>query len=280
MIAALAALVAVLPFAAGDTGMPYAIVPTAGERSGLADRLVADLRSSGRSAVLGVVSCGDTACARRAGAALGARKVVFGTVTRYMALIWSAQAQMVDVRTGHVDGPYDVGYKGDYDALDHGFDALAATLDRRLAAANGRAAVGRAAPRFVVDGLDGREISLDSFRGRPLVINVFAAWCGSCREELPRFARAYARYADRVAFLAVDEQEGPSVARSFAHRMGVRFPIAVDDGPMAAAYGAIAIPETIVIDARGTVRMLSVGEIGEDALERAITRVAAPGGNV
>jgi peroxiredoxin len=187
---------------------------------------------------------------------------------------------MVDVRTGHIDGPYDIGYKGDYDALDHGLDALAVALDGRLPAAGGRAAVGRPAPPFVVDGLDGREISLARFRGRPLVINVFAAWCGSCREELPRFARAYARYADRVAFLAVDEQEGPSVARAFAHRMGVRFTIAVDDGPMAAAYGATAIPETIVIDARGTVRAISIGEVSEDALEHAVARVASPGGNV
>src|SRR6202042_3262397 len=102
-----------------------AIVPTAAERGGLADRLITDFRSTRRSAVRGRVACDDAACARRAGAAIGARSVVFGTVTRYMALIWSAQAQMVDVRTGHVDGPYDVGYKGDYDALDHGIDVLA-----------------------------------------------------------------------------------------------------------------------------------------------------------
>lgn len=278
MIALLAAAIAVLPFAAGDTGMPYAIVPTAAERGGLADRLVSDLRGQGMSAVRGQATCSDVACARRAGAALGARHVVFGTVTRYMALIWSAQAQLVDVGSGRVDGPYDVGYKGDYDALDHGFDALAVALDRRLAA-SGPAAVGDPAPAFVVDALDGHEISLATFRGRPLVINVFAAWCGSCREELPRFERAYARYRTRIAFLAVDEQEGPSVARAFAHRLGVRFPVAVDDGPMAAAYGARAIPETIVVDARGIVRAISVGTISEDALERALARVASPGGN-
>ncbi len=276
--AALAALVAVLPFAAGETGMPYAVVPTAAERGGLADRLVADLRSAGRRAVRGASACGDAACARRAGAALGARDVVYGTVTRYMALIWGAQARMVDVRTGRVDGPYDIGYKGDYDALDRGFDALAVALDHRLATVAGRAAVGRPAPPFLVDALDGRELSLDTFRGRPLVINVFASWCASCRDELPRFVRAYARHAN-VAFLAIDEQEGPSVARTFAHHMGVRFAIAVDGGPMAAAYGASTIPETIVIDRHGIVRTISRGAIGEDALERALARVASPGRN-
>jgi thiol-disulfide isomerase/thioredoxin len=277
--AALAGLVAVLSFAAGDTGMPDAVAPTAAERGGLADHLAAGLRADGLRVVRGVSACSDAACAQRAGAALGARVVVYGTVTRAMALIWSAQAQLLDVRSGRVGGTFDIGYKGDYDALDHGIGPLADALDRRIAAAPaGRAAVGRPAPPFVVDALDGHEISLDAYRGRPVVINVFAAWCGSCRAELPRFVRAQAKYGSRVAFLAVDEQEGPSVARTFAHRLGVRFPIALDDGPMAAAYGASAIPETIVIDAHGIVRAISRGTIAEDALDRAVARVANPGG--
>lgn len=133
MIAAvLAAAVVVLPFAAGDTGMPYSIVPSTAERAGLADRLAGDMRARGLRVVRGATACEDDACARRAGAALGARTVVFGTATRYMALIWGASTDIVDVRTGRVDGPYAVGYKGDYEALRHGIDDLAVALDRRL----------------------------------------------------------------------------------------------------------------------------------------------------
>lgn len=129
---ALAAAVAVLPFAAGDTGMPYSIVPTAAERSGLTDRLAGGMRAGGVRIVRGTTACDDAPCARRAGAALGARTVVFGTATRYMAMIWGASTDIVDVRTGRVDGPYNVGYKGDYEALRYGIDDLAAALDRRL----------------------------------------------------------------------------------------------------------------------------------------------------
>jgi cytochrome c biogenesis protein CcmG, thiol:disulfide interchange protein DsbE len=282
--AVLAAAIAVLPFAAGDNGMPYAIAPTPAERAGLADRLAVDLRRGGVRVVLGGASCDDAACARRAGAALGARRVVYGTATRYMALIWGASTDVVDVRTGRVDGPYSVGYKGDYDSLRNGIDDLAAALAPRLNApartARARtaksAAVGRRAPRFVVDSLDGRELTLDSFRGRPLVINVFASWCPPCREELPRFVRAHARHSPRVAFLGIDEQESPTIARAFARSMKLAFPVALDEGPMMAAYGAASIPETIVIDAHGIVREIDRGPLAEAALERALALVDVP----
>lgn len=133
MIAAvIAAAIAVLPFAAGDTGMPYSIAPSLAERTGLADRLAGDLRARGVRVVRATAACGDDACARRAGAALGAETVVFGTATRYMAMIWGASTDIIDVRTGRVDGPYAVGYKGDYEALRYGIDDLAVALDRRL----------------------------------------------------------------------------------------------------------------------------------------------------
>ncbi|MEO7039943.1 MAG: TlpA disulfide reductase family protein [Candidatus Elarobacter sp.] len=298
----LAAAVAVLPFAAGDTGMPYSIAPTAAERTGLADRLAGDMRAHGVRVVRGAAACDDAVCARHAGMALGARSVVFGTATRYMAMIWGASTDIVDVRSGRVEGPYAVGYKGDYEALRFGIDDLAAALNRRLAspahrtavgrlaaparreppetrAASKSAAVGKPAPRFLVDGLDGGELSLETFRGRPLVINVFASWCGSCREELPRFVRAHAKHEAQVAFLAIDEQESPSIARAFARRMGLAFRVGLDDGPLMAAYGARTIPETIVIDARGIVRAIVHGPVAETVLERALVRVETPRGS-
>jgi cytochrome c biogenesis protein CcmG/thiol:disulfide interchange protein DsbE len=279
-----AAAIAVLPFAAGDNGMPYAILPTPAQRAGLADRLAVDLRRGGVRVVRGGVSCDDALCARRAGAALGARTVVYGTATRYMALIWGASTDVVDVRSGRVQGPYSVGYKGDYDSLRNGIDDLAAALVPRLSApartprarSAKSAAVGRRAPPFVVDALDGRELTLDAFRGRPLIINVFASWCGPCREELPRFVRAHARHGSRVAFLGIDEQESPTVARAFARSMRLAFPVAVDEGPMMAAYGAASIPETIVIDAHGIVREIDRGPMSEAALERALALARAP----
>jgi hypothetical protein len=125
---ALAILVGVLNFAPGDPGLPYAVTPTAPQLSALGSRLAHDLRAAGTPARHIGVTCDDAACARRAGAAYHVSRVVFSSATRHMAMIWTAQASVVDVASGQVSGPYDIGYKGDYDALAAGLDTLANAL--------------------------------------------------------------------------------------------------------------------------------------------------------
>ena len=128
MQAALAMLVGVLNFAAGDPGLPYAVTPTAPELHALGSRLAHDLRAAGTPARQLNVTCDDAACARRAGAARHVRQVIFCSATRHMAMIWTARASVVDVASGHVTGPYDIGYKGDYDAIAAGLDELASAM--------------------------------------------------------------------------------------------------------------------------------------------------------
>ena len=125
MVAVLALLVGVLNFAPGDPGLPYAVAPTAPELSALGVRLAHDLRADGTPARHVAATCDDAACARRAGAARHLSHVVFSSATRHMAMIWTVQASVVDVASGRVTGPYDVGYKGDYDAISVGLDDLA-----------------------------------------------------------------------------------------------------------------------------------------------------------
>ena len=128
MHAAVALVVGVLSFAPGDPGLPYAVMPTRPELSALGDRLAHDLRADGAPAEHIAVTCDDADCARRAGRSHHVRRVIFSSVTRHMAMIWSAQASVVDVASGRVTGPYDIGYKGDYDALAVGLDDLAAAM--------------------------------------------------------------------------------------------------------------------------------------------------------
>jgi hypothetical protein len=141
MVAVLAMLVGVLSFAPGDTGLDYAVLPTATELSALGDRLAHDLRAAGTPARHIATTCDDAVCARHVGAAHRFARVIFSSATRHMAMIWSAQASVVDVATGHVTGPYDVGYKGDYDAISVGVDTLASAL---LPAVGNPGAVARA----------------------------------------------------------------------------------------------------------------------------------------
>jgi hypothetical protein len=128
MFAVLAMLVGVLNFAPGDPGLDYAVTPTAPQLSALGARLAHDLRAAGTPARHIAVTCADAACARRAGEARHLARVVFSSATRHMAMIWTAQASVVDVASGRITGPYDVGYKGDYDAIAVGLDDLASAL--------------------------------------------------------------------------------------------------------------------------------------------------------
>ncbi len=128
MYAVLAMLVGVLNFAAGDPGLDYAVLPTGPDLSALGQRLAHDLRAAGTPARHIAVTCADAACARRAGAKRHLSRVVFSSATRHLAMIWTAQASVVDVASGRVWGPFDVGYKGDYDAIAVGLDDLASAL--------------------------------------------------------------------------------------------------------------------------------------------------------
>jgi cytochrome c biogenesis protein CcmG/thiol:disulfide interchange protein DsbE len=135
------------------------------------------------------------------------------------------------------------------------------------------ARVAAPAPRFDLETPSGGDLTLDGFRGRPLVLNVFASWCPPCREELPRIAKA-ARAQRDVAFVGVDEQEAVEIATTFARAMHLPYPIAIDHGQFAATYGAVSLPETIFVDARGTVRAIVHGTISARTLARDLSLVA------
>jgi len=133
---------------------------------------------------------------------------------------------------------------------------------------------GRLAPAFIVEHPDGTQVSFRSFAGRALLINVFAAWCASCRLEEPILIQAYARYKNRVAFLGIDEQEGVARAVAFARELHVPYPIAIDQGQFSASYQTSQIPQTVLIDARGYIRLIVRGSIDAAQLDRGLARIA------
>lgn len=108
------------------------------------------------------------------------------------------------------------------------------------------------------------------YSGRPLLINVFAAWCATCRVEEPLLVRAYTKYKSRVTFLGIDEQEGVARATAFARELDVPYPIAIDDGQFAATYDTSKIPETILVDAHGYVRAVFRGLVSASELDRSL----------
>jgi cytochrome c biogenesis protein CcmG/thiol:disulfide interchange protein DsbE len=114
--------------------------------------------------------------------------------------------------------------------------------------------VGRAAPPFTMAPVGGGEaVSLESLRGRPVVLNFWATWCGPCIQEHPALTRAAAARKD-VTFLGVVYQDEEPRIREFQRRYGAAYPSLFDpDGKTAIAYGIAGVPETFFIDAKGTI---------------------------
>ena len=136
------------------------------------------------------------------------------------------------------------------------------------------AEIGKPAPSFMLEDLDGAPLPAKTFRGKPLYINVFATWCPPCRTELPQIVHSYARFKDRVTFLGVDEQEPAGTIQPFTRAMGIRYRIGIDQGQMEASYRAHSVPTSVFIDRRGIVRGLYRGPIPAATLEQQLELIA------
>jgi cytochrome c biogenesis protein CcmG/thiol:disulfide interchange protein DsbE len=104
-------------------------------------------------------------------------------------------------------------------------------------------------------------------RGRPVVVNVWASWCGPCRVEAPLLQRAADEYGDRVAFLGVASRDERTDALEFLDRYGIRYPNVFDEsGDIRRALGLQGFPTTYIFDVDGVGTATVVGGIGEQQL--------------
>ena len=131
--------------------------------------------------------------------------------------------------------------------------------------------VGDVAHDFSLPGLDGNQVALSEFRGKPVIVNFWATWCPPCRLEMPEFQRAYeAHEEDDLVILAVNEAEQAEVVSSFFfEQMGYTYtPLLDEEGQVAEAYGAIGLPATFFVDAGGEVTAVHRGLLTQGQLEQ------------
>ena len=119
---------------------------------------------------------------------------------------------------------------------------------------------GAAAPRFVATTIDStpRPRSLDDYRGRPLLLNVWATWCDPCREEMPSLQRLYESYKDRglqVVAVSVDNTGDEGLIREFVAEHKLTFTILLDSkSAIMTQYQVRGVPQTFLISAAGEIR--------------------------
>ena len=126
--------------------------------------------------------------------------------------------------------------------------------------------VGRPAPAFALTTFDGKAVSLESQRGKVVVLNFWASWCyPACYEEAPVLEASWRRVGPQgVVVLGVAIQDKDPASLEFIQRFGLTFPNAPDPaGKVSIDYGVYGVPETFVIDRRGVIRRKHVGAVTE-----------------
>ena len=126
--------------------------------------------------------------------------------------------------------------------------------------ATGELRLGEAAPALRLHDLEGELRSLSEFRGRPLLVNMWASWCPPCVQEMPALERLHRQSGEDFAVLSLSVDEEIEAARSLVKRMGLSFPVLLDpEGEQAASWGTVKFPETWVLDAKGVVVARIIG---------------------
>lgn len=136
----------------------------------------------------------------------------------------------------------------------------------------------RRAPNFSLPLLSGSgQASARALHGRVAVLTFWASWCAACRSETDDLRRLSASYRPRgVRFLGVDHRDDRGPARAFIRAYDPGYPSVFDPkGDLLAAYRAVGLPSTFVIDRHGLIRYMSIGTFDVAAMRRGLDRILA-----
>ena len=121
---------------------------------------------------------------------------------------------------------------------------------------------GSVAPSFRLQAVspEGAPASLDTLKGQPILIEVFASWCPTCRNAAPAMGQLFLEsVAPKARFIGVSVDESMDQARAAASAWRIPFPVLLDDGSFSRSYRIRSLPTFILIDAAGRVRHVSTG---------------------
>ena len=139
---------------------------------------------------------------------------------------------------------------------------------------NSAPVIGAAAAPFDLKTLEGKAAGLESFRGKPLVINFFASWCDPCRDEMPLINELAAKAVGDYQVLGIAVEDSRAAVSEYAKEAKLVFPIALDlNSTVKRVYRIFGPPATFFVDGQGVIRDIVMGPITSERIREAVKKV-------
>jgi cytochrome c biogenesis protein CcmG/thiol:disulfide interchange protein DsbE len=136
----------------------------------------------------------------------------------------------------------------------------------------------KTAPDFTLTDVSGRPVKLSEYKGKVVLLNFWATWCGPCKAEIPWFIEFEKTYEDRgfeILGVSMDEN-GWQAVRPFVKQMAVQYPVMIGNDGVAHLYGGIeSLPMTFLIDRAGRIAAVHSGLVSKHHYQEEILRLIA-----
>ncbi|MDA1763198.1 TlpA family protein disulfide reductase [Bacillus cereus] len=139
--------------------------------------------------------------------------------------------------------------------------------------------IGKVAPDFELAKLDGTEVKLSDLKGKKVILNFWATWCGPCQQEMPDMEAFYKEHKGNVEILAInytpsEKGGGEEKVSNFAKEKGITFPVLLDKNiDVTTAYKVITIPTSYFIDTKGVIQDKFIGPMTQKEMEKRIAKL-------
>ncbi|PFJ15157.1 thiol:disulfide interchange protein [Bacillus cereus] len=139
--------------------------------------------------------------------------------------------------------------------------------------------IGKSAPDFELTKLDGTNVKLSDLKGKKVILNFWATWCGPCQQEMPDMEAFYKEHKENVEILAInytpsEKGGGGEKVSNFAKEKGITFPILLDKNiDVTTTYKVITIPTSYFIDVKGVIQDKFIGPMTQKEMEKRIAKL-------